>query len=330
MAFTVHIGTLDFSALGAGVEPFVSSEIEYNVKRDGKVYAKIERWRLHGFFVGDESTIAGNRTTLLNKLESGINDVIIKKGGSNHITLLQSDHENSPRFENYSEVGNPGLYMNHIEFFVDLVAEKAVQISGVVDVDTQITEEVNERGFEKRITIRATGPGAEAYVRGQKPSGGNVTTERITEMKETETWVAEYTVGDPNKKGSGDTSALEIEESITVSDGIRRINPFITDGDPILFRSGLFPATVTVSGTVRSTDKFLIAGDLFGKLRRLNREFKRDNLIGIDEGAVEVEEFIKPEKPKSFSRRYNYQFMLTQRIKTALFARFRVQDIVGT
>jgi len=312
MALTVEIGTLTFT-----IQPFVKPETEYEHRPDGRIYSRTERWNLNGWFVGDESGLKTDRDVIRAQIETGVQNVVIKKDGVNHITLLTSEHLRSPRFENYRENGK-GLFTNTINFSVDLLATKSIQISNIYKPEQTEAVREGKDGTEKVLTVSASGPGAESYVKGLKPGGGNVTESRFLENVHEDRWTAVYTEK-PGGGGGGGTSAgkkLESKETVTVSGGLVPIAFYPrTNNKPFRIDGALQAATVTVRGTVEAlADNFgAITGDFKSKFTNISKELTEENLLTFDDGVPFVKEFTKPEKPRIFARNYTATFLLDSR-----------------
>ena len=327
MALTVEIGSLTFA-----IQPHVVPTTEYEHRADGLIYARTETWSLHGFFKGDESTVKANRDTIRAQIELGIQDVVIKKDGVNHITLLQADLFRSPRFINYREVGNPGLFFNHIEFFVDLIAKKSIEVAGIERPDFRQETKETDQGTDIGTTVSATGPQAEAYVRSLEPAG--TSERRIVEDRINDRWIATYLTKGSSTTGGGGIAGrkMTVDETIRVSGGLFPKQYYPRTGNlPFRIDGADAPATVSISGTIRAfvEQKATIQGNLFNGFRQLNGLFIRDNAISFEDSGIEVEDWKKPGDPRTFRRSYSVTFIIEQRIDADSFTqRFTVAEIV--
>lgn len=326
--FTVHIGSFQFV-----IEPLVTPETEFDHAPNGDMLSRLERWNLHGFITGNQDSLKSDRDTIRNQIQNGIQVVEIKKDGSTHIKLDPSFLLRSPRFENFREVGNPASLTNHIEFFIDLIAETSLKISGVVE-PSEITDELQDSDGNLIITKRvfARGPGAEAYVKSFKPRTRDLREFRTIFNKFEDTWesmsIRKISKIAPEKEEDVLPGELIVDEVISEEGGINETSWGIRDANlPLPIGGGLTPAIIRIDGTMRSLDQSSLKGTIL--FSSLDPELILPKILSFSQSGITIDDFASPGKPIEYSRNYSATFGLAELINVGeITSRFTITAIL--
>ena len=158
--------TLKINSFVFAVTPEVFPQLDYNWKRDGSQISVKETWPLRCWFVRDSvADIRSDWNAFLALIETGApQNVQFLFNGAPVDDLLTSINNNTPRFENIHVVNQGGGFVNHIEFTMDVVAEKPIKFSKIIDVDESVEEITGFNGSSTRVRISAVGNNAREFV----------------------------------------------------------------------------------------------------------------------------------------------------------------------
>jgi len=150
--------TLKIDTFTLLVTPEYSPQIDYLWKEDGSQVAAREKWPLRCWLVADNPSLRSQWNAFLALVETGHpKDVRFLLDGAPVDDLLVSRHNNSPRFENIHTVMAGGAFVNHVEFTMDVVADRAVKFDGIIDVDEVEDVTSGPEGVRRNVRIKAVG-----------------------------------------------------------------------------------------------------------------------------------------------------------------------------
>ena len=157
--------TLKIDTFTLLVTPEYSPQIDYLWKEDGSQVAAREKWPLRCWLVADNPSLRSQWNAFLALVETGHpKDVRFLLDGAPVDDLLVSRHNNSPRFENIHTVMAGGAFVNHVEFTMDVVADRAVKFDGIIDVDEVEDVTSGPEGVRRNVRIKAVGNNARPFV----------------------------------------------------------------------------------------------------------------------------------------------------------------------
>jgi len=268
---STSLGWFEFGVLTQRPNPLTNPIREYIHDGAGKLTSIIERVSLNCWFVYEPDEIWSKFDEIREKLENGIMDFEYYRDSTKVLELRRIDHVASPRFSNITPSGTPGTLANHINFTMDVIAEKGSLKGGghgtkVLSMDrtVRLSSKPREIGGEEEVRS--------ATARGEKAPSLSIIDSHILDpefaqaedldvityeyRKDQLGWVGTATY---RKRPTAQPGGGQIEtwtETISVAGGGGPISYFQRTGSrlPLPFLGKKRPVIITISGAMEGAN----------------------------------------------------------------------------
>jgi hypothetical protein len=264
MADRILIGTdIEFGAEPAKPNPLTTPQREFVYDGAGKVAKLIETISLDCWFVYEPSQIWQKFAEIKQRLERGIMDFKYYRDATLVLELKTSDYVASPRYTNIVPKTTSGILANHINFSMNVIAEKGKDWGAkVLSVDRTINQSVKPFSKGGNVETRAI------TVTGEETPSMAIIDDFIQEMDLSQVdtieyekkpdqlvWSARVNLNKSSSSGGAPARDLvDFKESISVTGGGQGLNFFRRSGSrlPLQMSGKKQEFIIVVTGEVKS------------------------------------------------------------------------------